>query len=105
MDELGKVGVSEIPGTWEDVIAIAQKLKDAGHACPFSTDAHPWRVLEQFSARHGEPIASKNNGYGCLDAEYTFNEGIVATHMNNLATWREEGPTLQMILPPNIYLV
>jgi len=91
MDMLGEVGVTEVPETWEDVMAVAQQLKDAGVSCPFTTDAHPWRVLEQFSARHGEAIASNNNGYGGLDAEYTFNEGPVADHLNNLAAWREEG--------------
>ncbi|MFN4153888.1 MAG: extracellular solute-binding protein [Paracoccaceae bacterium] len=91
MKMLGDVGVTEVPQTWEQVIAAAQKLKDAGHACPFVTDAHPWRVLEQFSARHGEAIASNNNGYGGLDAEYTFNTGPVATHLNNLASWRDAG--------------
>lgn len=91
MEELGKVGVDEIPGTWESVMDTARKLRESGHACPFSTDAHPWRVLEQFSARHGASIASNNNGYTGLDAEYTFNTGPVADHMNNLAAWREEG--------------
>lgn len=91
MDALGKVGVTEMPQTWEAVIETAQKLKDAGHSCPFSTDAHPWRVLEQFSARHGAPIASNNNGYAGLDAEYTFNDGIIADHLNNLAAWRQDG--------------
>lgn len=91
MEMLGSVGVTEVPATWEQVIEVAQKLKDAGMTCPFVTDAHPWRVLEQFSARHGVPIASEHNGYGGLDAVYTFNEGPVADHLNNLAKWREEG--------------
>lgn len=91
MDMLAEVGVTEVPETWESVIEVATLLRDAGHACPFVTDAHPWRVLEQFSARHGEPIASNNNGYGGLDAEYTFNSGPVADHLLNLATWRDEG--------------
>ena len=91
MAMLGEVGVTEVPGTWEEVIETARLLQENGHSCPFSTDAHPWRVLEQFSARHGAPIASNNNGYGGLDAEYTFNDGIIADHMNNLAAWRDEG--------------
>lgn len=91
MEMLNAAGIETIPGTWEEVIAAAEALKANGVACPFSTDAHPWRVLEQFSARHGAPIASNNNGYAGLDAEYIFNEGIVADHMNNLAAWREAG--------------
>ncbi|WP_420337178.1 extracellular solute-binding protein [Roseibium sp.] len=91
MDMLGEVGVTDVPGTWEEVIETARLLQANGHSCPFATDGHPWRVLEQFSARHGEPIASNNNGYGGLDAEYTFNTGLIADHMDNLANWREEG--------------
>ncbi|MEO1745263.1 MAG: extracellular solute-binding protein [Pseudomonadota bacterium] len=91
MEMLNDAGVTEMPGTWEELIDVARTLKDAGVSCPFSTDAHPWRVLEQFSARHGEPIASNNNGYAGLDAEYTFNQGLIGEHMNNLASWREEG--------------
>ncbi|MDX5593501.1 extracellular solute-binding protein [Pseudovibrio sp. SPO723] len=91
MEQLGEVGVTEVPATYEAMVEAARKLKEAGHECPVTTDAHPWRVLEQFSARHGAPIASNNNGYGGLDAEYIFNEGPVADHLNNLAQWREEG--------------
>ena len=94
MPLLGKAGITEIPETWEGVIKAARALKEAGVSCPFTTDAHPWRVLEQFSARHGAPIASNHNGYGGLDAVYTFNEGPVATHLNNLMTWRDEGLVL-----------
>ena len=93
-DELAEIGVAEIPQTWEATIETARLLKDAGHDCPFVSDAHPWRVLEQFSARHGVAIASNSNGYGGLDAEYTFNGGLVADHLNNLAAWREEGLVL-----------
>ena len=91
MDMLGEAGIDEIPETWEGVMATARELKGAGIECPFTTDAHPWRVLEQFSARHGAPIASNHNGYGGLDAEYVLNEGPVAEHLLNLAAWREEG--------------
>lgn len=91
MDMLGEVGVTEVPQTWERMIEVARLLQADGHACPFVTDAHPWRVLEQFSARHGAAIATNNNGYAGLDAEYTFNTGPVADHLTNLASWREEG--------------
>ncbi|KPP85823.1 MAG: sn-glycerol 3-phosphate transport system substrate-binding protein [Rhodobacteraceae bacterium HLUCCA08] len=91
MDMLGEVGVTEVPQTWERVIEVARLLQADGHACPFVTDGHPWRVLEQFSARHGTAIATNNNGYGGLDAEYNFNTGPVADHLANLAAWREEG--------------
>ncbi|APO72465.1 sn-glycerol-3-phosphate ABC transporter substrate-binding protein UgpB 3 (plasmid) [Rhizobium gallicum] len=89
--ELEKAGIAEPPTTWEEIIDAARKLKAAGHACPFVTDGDTWRVLEQFSARHGLPIASKHNGYDGLDAEYVFNTTFAAMHLANLVEWRKEG--------------
>lgn len=89
--ELEKAGITKTPVTWEDVIDAARKLKAAGHACPFVTDGDTWRVLEQFSARHGLPVASKHNGYDGLDAEYVFNTTFAAKHLANLVDWRKEG--------------
>lgn len=90
-EALASVGVSELPATWEGVIEVATKLRDAGHACPFATDGHPWRVLEQFAARHGAPVATQGNGFAGLDAEYAFNAGLPAKHLENLAGWRKDG--------------
>lgn len=89
--ELEKAGVSKTPVTWEEIIEAARRLKAAGHACPFVTDGDTWRVLEQFSARHGLPIASKHNGYDGLDGEYVFNTTFAAKHLANLVEWRKEG--------------
>jgi sn-glycerol 3-phosphate transport system substrate-binding protein len=89
--ELEKVGVTETPSTWEDIIEVARKLKAAGHACPFVTDGDTWRVLEQFSARHGLPVATKHNGYDGLDVEYVINTTFAAKHLANLVEWRKEG--------------
>ncbi|PWE53773.1 glycerol-3-phosphate ABC transporter substrate-binding protein [Metarhizobium album] len=89
--ELEKAGVTKTPETWEEVIDAARKLKAAGSTCPFVTNAEPWIVFEQFSARHGLPIASKHNGYDGLDAEYVFNKTLAAKHLANLVDWRNEG--------------
>jgi sn-glycerol 3-phosphate transport system substrate-binding protein len=89
--ELKKAGVMKTPETWEEIIDAARKLKAAGSTCPFVTNAEPWIVFEQFSARHGLPIASKHNGYGGLDVEYVFNKGLASKHLANLVEWRNEG--------------
>lgn len=88
---LAKAGIDKLPTTYEALISDARKLKEAGIECPFATDGHPWRVLEQFAARHGVAIATKHNGYDGLDAVYTFNKGLVADHMQNVKTWRDAG--------------
>ncbi|MBP2509148.1 sn-glycerol 3-phosphate transport system substrate-binding protein [Agrobacterium tumefaciens] len=89
--ELEKAGVTKTPETWEEVVDAARKLKASGSTCPFVTNAEPWIVFEQFAARHGQPIASKHNGYDGLDAEYVFNKGLIAKHLTNLVDWRKEG--------------
>jgi sn-glycerol 3-phosphate transport system substrate-binding protein len=88
---LDKAGVTKTPQTWEEIIDASRKLKAAGISCPFVTDGNPWRLLEEFAARHGVPIATKHNGYDGLDAEYVFNQGIIKKHLENLKTWRDEG--------------
>lgn len=88
---LDKAGVVEMPKTWEQVVAAARKLKESGVSCPYALNAEPWVSLEQFSARHGLPIATKHNGYDGLDAEYVFNTTLAAKHLANLVEWRNEG--------------
>ncbi|APO77202.1 sn-glycerol-3-phosphate ABC transporter substrate-binding protein UgpB 1 (plasmid) [Rhizobium etli 8C-3] len=88
---LAKARIDKLPETYEELAAVARKLKDAGVECPITTDGHPWRVLEQVAARHSVPIASRHNGYDGLDAEYTFNRGLIAEHLENLLRWRQEG--------------
>lgn len=90
MTQLQEAGITRMPDTWEEVVAAATVLRDAGHACPFVTDGDTWRVLEQFSARHALPIATRHNGFGGLDAEYTFNTTLAARHLANLAEWRAD---------------
>ncbi|MBY5755816.1 extracellular solute-binding protein [Rhizobium leguminosarum] len=89
--ELEKAGVTKTPQTWEEIIEAARKLKAAGSDCPYVTNGEPWSMFEQFSARHGLPIASEHNGYDGLDAEYVFNTTFVAKHLQNLIDWRKEG--------------
>ena len=91
MTQLKEAGVDQMPTTWEEIIAAAEKLKEAGHACPYVTNGEPWSMVEQFSARHGLPIASNGNGYGGLDAEYVLNTTFLVEHLQNLVDWRADG--------------
>lgn len=88
---LAEAGITKTPETWDEVVEAARALKAAGVACPYATNAEPWSMFEQFSARHGLPIASNDNGYGGLDAEYVFNTTLFAEHLKNLIEWRKEG--------------
>ena len=72
------------PTTWPEVISIAAKLKASGSQCPFTTSWMTWAQLESFSAWHNTSYASKNNGFGGLDARLEFNSPLHVRHFENL---------------------
>jgi sn-glycerol 3-phosphate transport system substrate-binding protein len=85
------VGFEKPPESWQDTERALRALKAAGHACPMAFDFDSWPHLEQFAAVHNVSMATKDNGYGGLDAEYDFNKGIVREHFNNLLKWYKDG--------------
>ncbi|MGQ0676705.1 MAG: sn-glycerol-3-phosphate ABC transporter substrate-binding protein UgpB, partial [Rhodospirillales bacterium] len=65
------------PKTWPEVFDHAKKLKAAGYAtCGFSTAWVTWLLLEQFSAWHNVPLATKANGLDGFDTELKFNSPL-----------------------------
>jgi sn-glycerol 3-phosphate transport system substrate-binding protein len=84
-DELKKAGVSEIPKTWPQVFDAAKKLKAAGHeTCGFSSAWTTWAMIEQFSAWHNVPMATKANGLDGFDTEMKFNSPLHVKHLQSL---------------------
>src|SRR3982751_501414 len=84
-DELKKEGVAEIPKTWPEVFDAARKLKAAGHAtCGFSNGWATWAHIEQFSAWHHVPMATKANGLDGFDTVLNFNSPLHVKHLQNL---------------------
>jgi sn-glycerol 3-phosphate transport system substrate-binding protein len=79
------------PTTWQEVVAAAAKLKANGEKCPYTTGWQSWVHLESFSAWHNVEFASKNNGFGGLDARLTFNSPLHVKHIENLANWAKQG--------------
>ncbi len=66
------------PKTWPEVGAAAKRLRAAGAPCGFTTAWPSWIHIENFSAFHNLPIATRANGLGGLDAVLTFNNPQVA---------------------------
>jgi sn-glycerol 3-phosphate transport system substrate-binding protein len=90
-DELKKAGVNEIPKTWPQVFDAAKKLKAAGHnTCGFSSAWITWAMLEQFSAWHNVPLASKANGLDGFDTELKFNSPLHVKHLQNLVDLQKD---------------
>jgi sn-glycerol 3-phosphate transport system substrate-binding protein len=77
------------PKTWPDVEAFARRLTEAGARCGFSTEWPSWIHVENFSAYHNIPLATKINGFGGLDAELTINNPLVTRHLAALAEWQK----------------
>ena len=90
-DALAKAGVTEIPKTWPDVFEAAKKLKAAGYAtCGFSTAWTTWANLEQLSAWHNVPLATKANGLDGFDTELKFNGPVQVRHLENLVNLQKD---------------
>ncbi len=91
-DHFAKIGKTEGPKTVEEWFADIRKIKAGGHAaCGFGFDFDTWMPLEQFSAIHNLPIASRNNGYDGLDAELVFNKTKFADYMKDWKKLLDEG--------------
>jgi sn-glycerol 3-phosphate transport system substrate-binding protein len=90
-DLYAKAGLTEAPKTIEEWDSALAKLKGAGVECGFAFDFDTWMPLEQFSAIHNIPLASKNNGYDGLDAELMFNKTKFADYMKLWKSWLDKG--------------
>jgi len=79
------------PITWPEVTLAAAKLKASGSTCPLTTSWQGWTQLESFSAWHNVEFASKNNGFGGMDARLAFNGPLQVRHIENLANMAKQG--------------
>ena len=77
------------PRTWPEVGAAAQRLRVSGVACGFTTHWPSWVNVENFSALHDVPLATKSNGFGGLDTALTINNRLVVRHIAQLAEWQK----------------
>ena len=79
------------PKTWDDVRVYAAKLKASGMSCGFTTGWQGWIQLENYSAWHGLPYASQNNGFDGLDAKLEFNKPQQVAHIKFLQDMAKQG--------------
>ena len=77
--------------TWDAVGDVMDKLKEAGHECPLTTAWQSWIHLENMSAYHNTPFASKDNGFAGLDTELMFNGELQVKHIQAMGDWAKEG--------------
>jgi sn-glycerol 3-phosphate transport system substrate-binding protein len=77
--------------TWEQVGTVLDQLKEAGVDCPMTTAWQSWIHLENLSAYHDVPFATKSNGFDGTDTELAFNSPAQVAHIGAMGEWVQEG--------------
>ncbi len=92
-DALEEAGIdsSKPPATWEEVGEVLTALKDKGHECPLTTAWQSWVHLENLSAYHNVPFATKANGFEAADTELAFNSPAQVKHIETMGQWAQDG--------------
>jgi len=75
------------PKTWPELEKVALTLIKNGAKCGFTTQWQSWIQLENLSAWHDIPFASKQNGIAGYDIELKFNSPFHVQHIQQLVDW------------------
>jgi sn-glycerol 3-phosphate transport system substrate-binding protein len=80
------------PATWPDVVTAAKAIKDKNAApVPLTTSWPTWIQVEQYSALHDLPFASRSDGFEGLDAQLEINSAPHVKHIERLLEMAKEG--------------
>lgn len=86
------VDTTTLPKTWDELMDVSRKIVSAGvKKCGVTTTWPSWLHVENFSAWHNIPMATKQNGMGGIDTEFTIDNPLVQRHWDNLVKWQKEG--------------
>jgi sn-glycerol 3-phosphate transport system substrate-binding protein len=90
-DAFKKAGLdpSTPPKTWPEVETAGKKLQAAGVTCGVTNEWPSWVLVENYSAFHNIPIATKSNGLGGIDTELKINNPTVEKQIATLAEWQK----------------
>lgn len=84
-------GLDRAPKTWEEMGEFSKKIIASGGAdCGFTIGWQSWSMLENFSAWHDVPFATKENGFAGLDTELVFNSALQVKTISQLADWQKD---------------
>jgi sn-glycerol 3-phosphate transport system substrate-binding protein len=90
LDALKKADIDAPPKTWPEVFADARKLHATNPTCGFSLSWITWGPIEQFSAWHNVPIATKANGLDGFDTVLEFNTPLETKLLEALADLQKD---------------
>jgi sn-glycerol 3-phosphate transport system substrate-binding protein len=90
-DQFKQAGIAPLsktePITWDQLGDLTAKLVAAGVKKGMVTSWPSWVQIENYSAIHNLPFATKANGYEGLDCELTINNPQVVNHIALLKSW------------------
>jgi sn-glycerol 3-phosphate transport system substrate-binding protein len=79
------------PTSWREMGEYARRIVGAGAAkCGFSTGWPSWILFENMAAWHDLPFATRQNGFGGLDAKLLINGEFQVQLISQLAAWQAE---------------
>jgi sn-glycerol 3-phosphate transport system substrate-binding protein len=78
------------PITWDELGDITGKLVKSGVEGGLVTAWQSWTQVENYSAIHNIPFASKSNGYEGLDTKLMINNDKVINHVARLKSWMDD---------------
>ena len=80
------------PKTWREVQDAALKIRNVAMLpCGYTTGWQSWVHLENMSAWHNIPLATKENGFGGTDTSLIFNDLERVRHIALLSSWVKSG--------------
>lgn len=92
LDAFQKAGITEMPRTWREVRAAAEKLKAANATpCVMTTTWPTWVMFEQQSSIHDVPLATLANGFEGLGTELNLTNPFFAKHVQFLLDMQKDG--------------
>ena len=80
------------PRTWREVQAAALALQESESTpCAYTTGWQSWVLVENLSAWHNEPFATRSNGYGGAGSRLEFNAELLVRHISLMSSWVKSG--------------
>jgi sn-glycerol 3-phosphate transport system substrate-binding protein len=76
--------------TWDELGEMLDKIVKSGTPGGMVTAWQSWTQIENYSAIHNIPFASKSNGYEGLDCELMINNDKVVNHITRLKSWMND---------------
>jgi sn-glycerol 3-phosphate transport system substrate-binding protein len=86
-----KLDPDKPPKTWYEMPKMMGELQAAGYDCVYTTVWPAWVQIENMSNWHNQDFATRDNGFGGLDAKLVFNTHLMVRHVSMLSSWARAG--------------